>query len=421
MATGGYKCVQFSWQGGRSDSALDRCKYILHGFCSEIVNANLGWDWDTDLNDGTIDSCHTMGGHTDSIPNIAYVLTKTFNTHTYKLCIGLNYHAITALREQDCVPYYIDNETTVRYQFTGTLYTGMIKDGSFTEDQTYGIIPGNSGQFLRWMTFNQNCSTNSVCIGQSFAVENSSNELYSYYAVIKDAQIAIFCSRQGWNNSQTQHSGLKGYLAGELFSSTAHLSDTNTFACLYLCSTATGNTYISTSYGSNYTDRYTEISHPIAGDSTDAGSKSYGCLINAPSTEGFRFIYYVNSDNYSYSSTNSQIFTAAGDPLYGMYSYSKRWIALRFDTSQVDSYVSNTTASPGGRWTPCYVLYRCTDQDTYGIVQGDSFKGFVDTDLLRGVNCTYQYGQQLDGGNFIYLGGGFALGWDSSNTVSLFS
>jgi hypothetical protein len=36
------------------------------------------------------------------------------------------------------------------------------------------------------------------------------------------------------------------------------------------------------------------------------------------------------------------------------------------------------------------------------------------------VNPNYGYGQQLDGGNFVYLGGGFAIGWDPNNTILLF-
>jgi hypothetical protein len=91
MATGGYKLVKFSWQGGRTDSALARCKFVLHGFCSAIVDANLGWNWDTDFNDGSLGSCATMGGHTDGSPNIAYILKLVYNGHTYRMCVALNY------------------------------------------------------------------------------------------------------------------------------------------------------------------------------------------------------------------------------------------------------------------------------------------------------------------------------------------
>jgi hypothetical protein len=43
MATGGYKLVEFSWQGGRTDSLVDRIKFVLNGFCDAIISANVGW------------------------------------------------------------------------------------------------------------------------------------------------------------------------------------------------------------------------------------------------------------------------------------------------------------------------------------------------------------------------------------------
>ena len=418
MATGGYKLVKFSWQGGRTDSALNRCKFILHGFCSAIVDANLGWNWDTDFNDGTVDSCATMGGHTENYPNIAYILKLVYGGHTYRMCVALNYRAITALRNEDCVPFHISNGTGTYYQFTGTLYTGLVKDGTYVLDTTYGYIP-SGGQFLKWMTFNNNASTASSSYGYSLVSQNTSSTYYSYYALIKDAQIAIFCNSSVWRNTSTTTSGLKGYIMGEVFKETAHSSDLNTFSCVYLCQSSINGEYTSSSVY-NYNDASTEISYPNS-HSTSSGN-DYGFLINASSAYGFRFTYYGGSSEgyYSACNTNSQIFTADGTNLCGMYSYAERWVELRFDSHQVNSKVSSTVNTPGGRWTPCYVLYNCADQDTYGVVSGDSFKGFIDTDLLRGVNCTYTYGQQLGGGDFLYLGGGFAIGWDASNTETLF-
>jgi hypothetical protein len=287
-------------------------------------------------------------------------------------------------------------------------------------DSTYGLIP-DGGQCLKWMTFNMNGSTTSNGKGYSFAKQNSSDVYYSYYALIKNAQIAMFCNASFWRSSNVTTSGLKGYIMGEIFKETAHSSDLNTFACIYLCSTATGTVYYTTGSTSGVYFN-TEVSYPASGDDKTSTGYDYGILINTSPINGFSFISSATSGlYYSISSTNSQIFTADGTNLCGMFSYARRWVELRFDTYQVDLNVSSTVNTPGGRWTPCYVRYRCADQDTYGIVQGDSFKGFVDTDLLRGVNCTYSYGQVLGtDGDFLYLGGGFAIGWDSSNTETLF-
>jgi hypothetical protein len=363
-----------------------------------------------------------MGGHTDSSPNIAYILKLVYNGHTYRMCVAYNYYSITALREQDCVPYYATNDSQTRhYQFTGTLYTGLVKDGTYILDATYGYIP-DGGTSLKWMTFNMNYSTTNNGRGYSFAIQNSSNVYYSYYALIKNAQVAIFCNTSYWRLSNVITSGLKGYIMGEVFKETAHSSDLNTLACIYLCSTATGTIGYTTGT-TNGSNANTEISYPASGEIETSTTYDYGILINTSPINEFRFIFSppTGTKYYSVSSTNSQIFTADGTNLCGMFSYARRWVELRFDTYQVDSNVSSTVNTPGGRWTPCYVRYHCADQDAYGIVQGDSFKGFVDTDLLRGVNCTYSYGQVLGtNGDFLYLGGGFAIGWDSSNTETLF-
>jgi len=79
-----------------------------------------------------------------------------------------------------------------------------------------------------------------------------------------------------------------------------------------------------------------------------------------------------------------------------------------------------TSAVSENRWTPVGVYINAVDHNTYCVVPGDGFKGYIDTDLLRGVNPNYSYGQLLAGGDFVYLGCGFAIGWDSSNEVTLF-
>ncbi len=403
MSAGGYKCVSFSW-GGRSDSALDRCQYVLHGFCSAIINANVGWEWDTDFNNGTIGDYKTMGGHTVASPNIAYILKLVYNNHTYRLCVGYNFKNITALREQDCVPFYLTNASSeAYYQFYGGLYCGYIKDGTFTYDSTYGYIPGNTGQFLKWMHFAAAGYNNSPA--HSFACENLYN--YTYFAILKGSQIIILYKSSQWDSSSLALAHLKGYMIGDIFKETAHSSDTNTFACIYLATMVTAY------------NKQAENSWPETGVSNESiPTSNNGCLINSSNGS----TYFWKASGYGAADTTmSQIFTESGGKLEGTNKISSTCLLMRFDYFQVSSTVSAITGgSNGGRWTPCYVWYYSNDQQVYGVVPGDSFKGYLDTDLIRGVNPNYTYGQLLDDGKFIYLGGGFAVGWDSSNTVAIF-
>jgi hypothetical protein len=58
----------------------------------------------------------------------------------------------------------------------------------------------------------------------------------------------------------------------------------------------------------------------------------------------------------------------------------------------------------------------------YGVTSETCLKGYADPDLIRIVNCNsvYQRGQTFDNGNIVYIGGGVAIGWDASNTTSIF-
>jgi hypothetical protein len=64
------------------------------------------------------------------------------------------------------------------------------------------------------------------------------------------------------------------------------------------------------------------------------------------------------------------------------------------------------------------ILYysRSVDIDSEGIIRGNGLKGALDTDKIRivqGRDLTQR--QTLDNGNFMYIGGGVAIGWDPGN------
>lgn len=65
------------------------------------------------------------------------------------------------------------------------------------------------------------------------------------------------------------------------------------------------------------------------------------------------------------------------------------------------------------------ISHSSNDANSYGVVPGNCFKGYLDTDFFRSVYYGFQYDALFDGGNFIYAGGGIALGWNPSNTITL--
>lgn len=389
MATGGYKCVSFSWQGGRTDSEVDRVKFILNGLCDAIVNANVGWAYDT-LTPTSTDFLTMPSANSSTKPNLVKALKLEYNSHTYKLCIGYRYDAGNSsypMKPTDVCPMRQGGSSySASYvgYFSGCLYFSMIKDGTLVTDSTYGWVWDGNGQFLRWMPFAMNYGS-SGSASYSCAKTNNSSILYTYYVVLKGAQVALCFKCSDWGTH------LKCIIAGEIFKETGHVTDAITFGAIGL----------------------NELDDTDSVCSVGMSTSSTVLYINAyPGT--------ITLWHNDYSTIASQIFAADGT-LYSNTLDRVTWkCCVWFDTVIINNSVTSVITSPGGRWTPVWMYIYAADHDTYGVVPGDGFKGYIDTDLLRGVNPNYSYGQQLDNGKFVYLGGGFAIGWDPNNTTLLF-
>lgn len=390
MATGGYKCVKFSWQGGRSDTPVDRVKFILNGVCDAIIGANVGWALDT-LTPTSSDFVTVPSFDDATYPILVKVLTLSYNEHVYKLGIGYVY---SGAGTRDLYKINPDDSCNTREQnsyvssqngyFSGGLFVGMIKDGLFIQDNNYGLSWNHNGIFTKWTPFCSQYSTGT----DSFANVNNGGSIYTVFILIKNAQIAIFERSSNWSVG----ANLKCLIIGELFKETGHISDINTIGTICL-------------------------HNPIALEYDIGSSSTSKVYIN--STVGD-----ISFPNYTSSYLVSSILDLNGNAYAGDKVVNNSTVEyqpyIEFDTLIINNYVSSVVESPGGRWTPCYMCLRSLAHDTYGVVPGDGFKGYIDTDLLRGVNPNYSYGQQLQGGDFVYLGGGFAIGWDVDNEILLF-
>lgn len=387
MAAGGYKCVKFSWGGGRSDSAADRVKFILNGVADAIISADVGWELDT-LTPTSSDFLAMPSKNATNYPNLVKVLKLEYNSHIYRLGLGYLYNragmdSSTHLKADDVCPTSLNQYTNefVGY-FNACLYFCMIKDGTLTTDATYNYVWDGQGQFLKWMPFT--FGRNAVGGNASCADINAGGATYTYYVILKGAQIAILFNVSAWTTANG--SNLKCIVAGEIFKETGHSVDAITFGAIGL-----NNLYA--------------VDNEIYQGTTEFLGATPG---------------YVSLYNTGYSSIASQIITAYGTIYSNTLSTGSSasnvnvtWKCRLYMDTEMVVYTS------ANRWTPVY-MYLQGAHDTYYVVEGDGFKGFVDTDLLRGVNPNTSYGQQLDNGNFVYLGGGFAIGWDSSNTTLLF-
>lgn len=386
MATGGYKSAMFSWSGDRSDTPVDRTKYVLNGICDAIIGANVGWQLD-DLTPSSSDFIQMPSYDNAQYPNLLKIIKLVNDGHTYRMGIGnvfddstFYYNSGYSLKPSDCCNSLGNDysNTNANGLFDGGIYFGLVKDGNFTSDNQYGVVWDENGVFTKWISFSGYRRSQYSCV-------RTNQNIATYYFILKGAQIGFFFRYSTW----TSYARLKGFILGEIFKTTGHTSDSNTLgvACLFDCTDAEK---------SQPSDYYINSS---------IGNSSFLYMITNKIL--LSSIIDVNGNAYAGSYLQN-----GGRCIYNPY--------LAFDRNVVSNEVSSTITSPGGRWTPCYMELLSNDQSTYNVVPGDGFKGYLDSDFIRGVNPNYSYGQLLANGDFCYLGGGFAIGWDSSNDVFLF-
>ena len=121
---------------------------------------------------------------------------------------------------------------------------------------------------------------------------------------------------------------------------------------------------------------------------------------------------FVNSLGSDRDNSSLQIFAANGSPI----QYVGNVCNIRFypaNIQELSSYMSTSVTSGLSRWTPYAVGVCSTDLNTYGVVSGDGFKGYLDTDLFRAA-ADHTAGRLYNNGQFIGQWD-MLLGWDPNN------
>ena len=234
-----------------------------------------------------------------------------------------------------------------------------------------------------------------------FGAEPTAGWIYSYGIFVSPYAVAVSCAKA---QSNPGNFGIPSYCVGRIFGTLAHSSDNtnqakygvvtfrvknNVDSCAegtYSPMTYTMNFYLgnSTRYLSGIDPHDSAFSNYLGWDKTCCSiAKADGTWINGGDRTVFNTIYYPS------------------------------------DPEQLSGYVFNSTSNGKSRWVPYEVVVLSSDLDTYGVVPGDGFKGYLDTDLFRCALGTY--GQTFDSGNFICADGtyNFLIGWDSTNTDSI--
>lgn len=124
----------------------------------------------------------------------------------------------------------------------------------------------------------------------------------------------------------------------------------------------------------------------------------------------------TNFDIFDYPSKQLCTFAAAHD---GMTRRRRQGDGARFFAGQ-NVFIDNMylpANSTSVAWSTVHLGVQGSDLDTKGVVPNNGFKGAIDSGAMIAVDKNgLQPFQLLDGGNYIYIGEGIALGWDSSNS-----
>lgn len=402
MSTGGYKLVKFSWVGGRTDSELDRTNFVLTGIVDAIINSGTGWTLDSDWGMTTTSDYKTLKAYTYGSTVYGVNIAKFLKSPTgNRVLIGYA-SQIGYFHNDDLIEPTVLSGGRMGLAPNG-LYFSMINNNTdnWTEDSTYGIRIPNSALRITSFGLSSSYSTSSSDNADSFVYTNISNSVYTYGILLKSGmnQIYIYERSSNWGIGL-----IKCFLAGDIIKLLAHSMDNYYLCCINL----SNNTLFESS------DRNRQEANPPFTE-TSTSSPGFG-LINQETN-------YTTT--YNNNKNQCQIFDATGKIYFGSKTLTEGKYTIIYticNTNELSTYVCLPNITGGSRWTPVEIFIYSSNPATMGVIEGDGFKGYLDTDIIRGVTIgQYSRGQLFGNDNdFIYVGGGIALGWDSNNTESIF-
>ena len=214
-----------------------------------------------------------------------------------------------------------------------------------------------------------------------FSFSDDSSEIVGTYQLLSKGNTVIVIAK----SSKYDIKFRRGFIVGEIFGVLAHNVDSgicSRFGALELASGATSKEYDNATSG-------------VTGIVTD----SY---------------YYISSYTSTPRNQSMTFSRADGSHVYGEQA------AITRDIEQLDLSICTNNGSTA-RYIPFWMAEMSANPSETGVVQGDGFKGYLSTDVIRCVRADkFSRGQLFDGGQFVYVGGGIAIPWDPSITESIY-
>ena len=377
MATGGWKWGQFIYQFGTRETSesttqytMRRSKEIIAAFADYLIKSGEGWGFDSEF--------------TNSAEDFAQIGTGSEGSN-YSICQFLKHENGTRLCARYCSRYRkIDKTLEMRTSsYADVTHSGL----------SMAMIP--SGSPNKWDLSN-NCTTSSfIPTDATRFVGNSTNSSsYGDSVVYQDAY-----NFDGIQKITIKYSfGVKG---DSVFIAINGLSGENYSSKIDLC-------FAGKLFG-------------VLSQSEDVGYQSrYGALMSATGGEYYRSSDIFNSQS-DWNRPYSTYFRTTVDafPPSGIDSNSQSLRCFNSNAAATNSGIIDNIRTGKTLFGAIGFYIDSIDPQTYGVTKGNGMKGYADTDVFRAVYPQFSYGTLFDGGRFIYLGGGWAIGWDPSNTINL--
>lgn len=380
MATGGYKAAEWSVTIKTSTTASvteESAKLIIKNVCNLIIQCEPHWTHDADYTVTEDDFIKISSGTSNLYQEYAHFLINTATGSRLLVCYKLGGY--------ETIPDVCCCHGNGGYTFATGLCFSIIPGGSNSvwdisnDCTTIAMIPNEATLLLGPCNLKNNTSSSPSGSPILRSTNSSAQTRYLKYTVIaKEDQIVILLARTG--SGDMSNCICIGKIFGEL------------------C---------------NETD--------------NAYNSKYGAILFSDSASGIS--EYVNADNMWLNTRTTIRYGGACVVCYFRDTTLTRPIQYNdphsiTECTSTNGYVYTglrTSSVTSGKTAFCALnlSHSTDDANSYGVVPGNCFKGYLDTDLVRAVYCGFPYDTKFDGGNFIYAGGGIALGWDPSNSIGL--
>lgn len=389
-----------SWTGGTdTTSQVARSQAVCKDFADFIIACGKGWALDTSRNATTSDFVsvpikgYRYGVQSFSAPGLFFI--NTVSGCKLFLCVA-GFSSTYGINLSNA--YLLNEYTTTNQIYQNGIMFSMIPGGSSsvfgtTFDDTFLPTDATPIAGSTW-------STNPpYTVGINYISYNNAGKNYSYGILVDAYCVGLMAN---YTSDGSVPSLYLSFVVGRVIGTLAHESDTlpqSRFGILRFSGNL-GDT------ASNASSREMYYAYSQSLESVERHGSYF--------TQGIN----VSSDSTTNVRRNvGALFAADGTRRDGRNSTNTRYYPHTAFALSSNSLITNASILNAVRWVPFEIGVVSEDLNTNGVVPGDGFKGYLDTELFRCGVVTYN--QLYNNGTFIGLNYGTMIGWDPTNTDSL--